>query len=239
MPERLQKPYYVPKVILYAGNQAPITVSAGQFTSIGNPYASTIDMRNITKGGGVKDFFYVWDPKMAGINGYGAYQTFSNNGSGNYVITPGGGSYGTSGSISNYIESGQAFFVQGGVSSGSLTFKEAAKTTGSSVVSVAAGLPLPQLRANLYAVNADNSTYIADGFLINYDDGFSNNVDDMDAIKASNTSENLSVKTANKLLVVERRHTITNQDTIFLNLTGVSAGSTVLKLWLISYITQA
>ncbi|KAA9034156.1 T9SS type A sorting domain-containing protein, partial [Ginsengibacter hankyongi] len=38
-----------------------------------------------------------------------------------------------------------------------------------------------------------------------------------------NTSENLSVKTAGKLLVVERRHTITDNDTVFLNLTGVSA----------------
>jgi hypothetical protein len=45
----------------------------------------------------------------------------------------------------------------------------------------------------------------------------------MDAIKSANTSENLSVKTAGKLLVVERRHTITDKDTIFLNLTGVSA----------------
>ncbi|WP_202552451.1 hypothetical protein, partial [Ginsengibacter hankyongi] len=97
---------------LYTGDQTPVTVSAGKFTSIGNPYPSAIDMRNITKTG-VKDFFYVWDPALAGTYGFGAYQTFSNNGSGNYVITPGGGSYGSVGSFSNYIASGQAFFVQG------------------------------------------------------------------------------------------------------------------------------
>ena len=210
------------KGTLYTGNQTPIAVSAGQFAAIGNPYPSAIDMRNITKTG-LKDFFYVWDPAMAGAYGYGAYQTFSNNGSGNYVITPGGGSYGTSGTISNYIQSGQAFFVQGDVLGGSLTFKEAAKTTGSGVVSIAPVMPTPQLRANLYGVNADNSTYITDGLLINYDDNYTNTVDDMDAIKSANTSENLSVKTAGKLLVVERRHTITDKDTIFLNLTGVSA----------------
>lgn len=210
------------KGTLYTGNQTPIVVTAGQFAAIGNPYPSAIDMRNITKTG-LKDFFYVWDPAMAGAYGYGAYQTFSNNGSGNYVITPGGGSYGTSGTISNYIQSGQAFFVQGDVLGGSLTFKEAAKTTGSGVVSIAPVMPTPQLRANLYGVNADNSTYITDGLLINYDDNYTNTVDDMDAIKSANTSENLSVKTAGKLLVVERRHTITDKDTIFLNLTGVSA----------------
>jgi len=209
------------KGTVYTGDQTPIAVGALQFTAIGNPYPSTIDMRNITKTG-VKDFFYVWDAALAGAYGYGGYQTFSNDGSGNYVITPGGGSYGISGSTSNYIQSGQAFFVQGDTGGGSLTFKEAAKTTGSGVVSVAPPVPTPQLRANLYGVNTDGSTYIADGLLVNYDDNYSNKVDDMDAIKSANTSENLSVKEANQLLVVERRHSITGKDTIFLNLTGVS-----------------
>ena len=57
-----------------------------------------------------------------------------------------------------------------------------------------------------------------DGVLINYDDSYSNSVDDMDAIKSTNTSENLSIKTANTLLVIERRHSIAEKDTIFLNL---------------------
>ncbi len=209
---------------LYTGDQTPIPVAAGLFTSIGNPYPSVIDMRNIVKTG-VKDFFYLWDPALTtgSAYGYGAYQTFSNDGSGNYVITPGGGSYGPGGSMSNYIASGQAFFVQGDAGGGSLTFKEGAKTTGTGVSSVAAGLPTPQLRANLYGLNTDNSSFLTDGLLINYDDNYSNTVDDLDAIKQTNTSENLAVKTANKLLVVERRHTITTQDTIFLNLTGLRA----------------
>ena len=206
---------------LYTGNQAPVTVLANKFTAIGNPYASAIDMRNITKGG-VKDFFYVWDPALSGSNGYGGYQTFSNNGSGNYVITPGGGSYGSSASISNYIASGLAFFVQGDTGGGSVTFKEGAKTTGSGVASIVQAIPKPQLLVNLYGFNANGSTFMADGLMVNYDDSYSNKVDDLDAIKSVNSSENLSVKNNNILLVVERRHTITAQDTIFLNLTGVS-----------------
>jgi hypothetical protein len=206
---------------LYTGDQAPVTVIANKFTAIGNPYASAIDMRNITKAG-VKDFFYVWDPVLSGSNGYGGYQTFSNNGSGNYVITPGGGSYGAIASISNYIASGLAFFVQGDTTAGSVTFKEGAKTTGSGVSSIAQALPKPQLLVSLYGFNADSSTFVADGLMVNYDDSYSNKVDDMDAIKSANSSENLSVKNKNTLLVVERRHTIIAQDTIFLNLTGVS-----------------
>ena len=206
---------------LYTGDQTPIVVSPGKFAAIGNPYASALDMRYITKTG-LKDFFYVWDPKIGGTSGYGAYQTFYFNGT-DYCITPGGGSYPSSGSASNNIESGQAFFVQADVSGGSLTFKEAAKTSGSAMISLVGNLPQPQLRANLSGVNTDNSTYMTDGLVISYDDGYSNKVDALDAIKSINTAENLSVKTANTLLVVERRHSIVSSDTIFLNLTGTTA----------------
>ncbi len=208
---------------LYTGTQAAITIPAGKFVAIGNPYASAIDVRNITKSGGTKDFFYIWDPMLSGANGYGGFQTFSNNGGGDYVVTPGGGSYGAVGSINDYIQSGQAFFVQGGSSSGSLTFTESCKTSGSRVVNTFAGLPLPQLRATLMGLNTDNTTYIADGVLVNYSDNYSNLVDDMDAVKSVNSSENLSVNRSGVLLAIERRHTISAGDTIFLSLTGTEA----------------
>jgi hypothetical protein len=207
---------------LYVGDQPAIAVPANQFMAIGNPYASAIDMRNITKTG-LKDFFYVWDPQLAGFYGYGGYQTFSSDGSGNYVVTPGSGSFGTSGSVSNYIKSGLAFFVQATAAGGSITFKEAAKGNSAGQANTPASLPWPQLRANVYGISPDKTVYMADGLLINYGDNFSNGVDSMDALKSYNTSENLSVKTGGTLLVVERRHTIVKSDTIFLNLTGVKA----------------
>ena len=99
-------------------------------------------------------------------------------------------------------------------------FKENAKASGSRLVTVAASAPQPQLLACLLGVNADSSTYMADGFMVDYDDSYSNAVDDMDALKLPNTSENLGIKRDNILLVVERRHIITGQDTIFLNFTN-------------------
>ena len=81
-----------------------------------------------------------------------------------------------------------------------------------------AGYHGPNYISNLYGVNADNSVYMIDGTLSNYDDSYSNGVDGMDAIKSGNISENLSIKTANSLLVVERRHSIAEKDTIFLDL---------------------
>ena len=203
---------------LYTGDQAPIQVSAGKFACIGNPYASALDMRNISRTG-LREFFSVWDPNLGGSTGNGGYQTFTYTGN-DYVITPGMGSYGPSGSVSNYIQSGQAFLVQATLAGGSLTFKESAKTSGSAQVSTAAGLPQPQLRTSMYGVNAD-STYMIDGVLSNYGNSYSNSVDDMDVIKSTNVSENLSLRSANTLLVVERRHNITVQDTIFLNLANM------------------
>ena len=204
---------------LYVGSQSAINISSNQFGSIGNPYASSLDMRNISKTG-LKDFFYVWDPKLGGGSGYGGYQTFSNSGA-NYTVTPGGGSYGSIGSINNYIQSGQAFLLQATASGGSITLTEAAKTSGSALVSSPVAPPSSSLIVNLYGVNTDSSTYMADGFLVNYGDNYSNLVDDMDAIKSTNSSENLSSNRTNNLLVIERRHSLTATDTIFFNLTNV------------------
>ena len=114
-------------------NPAPATtVFAGKFESVGNPYASAVDMRNITLGGGTQEFFQVWDPRLGGAFNYGAFQTFSKIGS-DYYPTPGGGSYGSSSIPGNYIQSGQAFFVQASGSAGTVSFTESAKANGSSL----------------------------------------------------------------------------------------------------------
>ena len=206
---------------LFTGDLQPITVDAGKFAVIGNPYAAALDMRYISKTG-LKDFFYLWDPKLGGDYGLGAYQTFSFNGS-DYVITPGRGSYTDSGSVSNFIQSGQAFFVQATFGGGDIRITENAKINSPAQISTPGGTTLPQLRTNLYGIKADGSSYMIDGVISNYGNSYSNGVDDMDGMKLSNSVENLSIKTANSLLVVERRHTISTRDTVFLNLANTKA----------------
>ena len=207
---------------LITGNTTPIPVAAGKFESVGNPYASAIDLRIISRTGGVDNFFYVWDPKLGGSYGLGAFQNLSKTGN-DYVATPGGGSYGSG--ANNYIQSGQAFFVQATGSNGTVHFTENAKASGSNAALLRPERPTggkqSQLRANLYGVNANGSAFLSDGTLIQYHEDYANTIDGMDARKMANTSENLSIKSGGKNIVIERRQPIVESDTVFYNLSGV------------------
>lgn len=72
-----------------------------------------------------------------------------------------------------------------------------------------------QLRSNLYIIAPDKTTVLMDGTLTQYDSSYSNELDGKDARKMSNFSENLGMLRGNTVLVVERRHTMTESDSIF------------------------
>lgn len=72
-----------------------------------------------------------------------------------------------------------------------------------------------QIRSNLYIVSLDKSPTLMDGTLTQYDSSYSNEMDGMDARKMSNFSENWGMLRGNTVYVVERRHTMTANDSIF------------------------
>ena len=203
---------------LFTGNQPDINVVSGKIIPVNNPFASALDVRKISTSFNV--FYYVWDPNRGGAFGLGAFQTLSWNGT-DYDVVPGNsGSYGAS---SNFIESGQAFFVSTLGADTLLKLNENAKSSATfAIPPFRPAIFLKQrLQTNLYVVKPDE-TILADGILNDFGN-YSNEVDGMDAKKLANFRENLSIKTGDKLLTIERKHTITSQDTIFLNLTGVQA----------------
>lgn len=201
------------KGALYMGTQNAITVPADKSAMIGNIYASAIDVRNIlTTGGASTTSFSVWDPKLVGSYGLGAYQTLTPD-NGDYIITPGGGSYGAAGSIQNTIQSGQAFFVQATGADGSIQLTENAKTTGSSST-VFNTKTFKKLSGSLYAVT-DSTPDLADGTLQLFDESFDNAVDGNDAKKMYNFGENFYITKASQDLIVEKRNLLTVNDTIF------------------------
>jgi hypothetical protein len=90
-----------------------------------------------------------------------------------------------------------------------------------------------QMRSNLYVVNSDNSTYLMDGTLTQYDSSYSNDVNGGDALKLYNSSENFGMLRGSTVLIVERRHTIEGNDSIFFKMWNMRI--TNYKLELVAY----
>jgi len=205
---------------LTQGDQSTITIAPKQFVAIGNPYAAPLDLRKIDKSAHL--FFYVWDPNLG--SSYGAYQTLKQNGKGNYVAVPGGGSY--SAKDNNLIQSGSAFFAYN-KKGGHLTISESSKADlNSNIVAFTPASTTAQeqeLAVQLYGVSANGNATLADGIVQDFDDTYSDSIDEMDAQKQVNTSENLSIKSQGELLVIESKHTLAAYDTTFLNLTTLKA----------------
>jgi len=78
------------------------------------------------------------------------------------------------------------------------------------------------IRSCLFVAAPDGTTTLLDGDLTQYDSSYSNNVDGMDARKMSNFSENIGMIRGTTTLVIERRHTIENTDTIFYKIWNLS-----------------
>jgi hypothetical protein len=202
---------------LNQGDQAAVLVGADEFASVANTLPSAIDFRNLYITGVVDPVFYVWDPKLGGSRGLGGYQTFVNAGS-DYIVTPGGGSYGSSGSICNTIQPGQAFMVHATGAAGDLQLLEGSKTSANMLVSRPIVPSTPQLRLNLIANNL-----VIDGLFVQIDKSFSTEIDGKDAHKMINTGESISLLNDTVLLTVERRPEFKNADTLFLHNSGLKA----------------
>jgi hypothetical protein len=200
------------------GDQTAVSTGALGWGLARNPYPSRINMLQIVRGGSLTDAYQVWDPKLGGSFGVGGYQTFTKAltgvNTGNYEVSPGGGSYGTIGTINNVIESGAAFFIQG---SGSAQVVEAAKETGSSNASFRPSTPLSgseRFTFNVYANNNGNFDMV-DGGYVDFDNIFSNDVDINDVRKSLNFGENFGILRNATDLVVERRQLVGANDTVY------------------------
>ena len=198
------------------------TVSADKFESIGNPYASAIDFLSLLRTGITDNTFYLWDPMLPGTRGLGGYQTIS--AANGYRPVPGG--------TSNYsgllpftkIQSGQAFFVHatGAGSGGTISFREAAKISGSQLAFREAENTdqLKYISASLYTGPTTNDK-IADGNVVSFNSNYSNLYTADDALKINNAGENFSLICGDKSLSIEAKYTITINDTIFYSLSNL------------------
>jgi hypothetical protein len=210
---------------LVTGTLPAITVKAGKFQSVGNPYAAEVDIRKITTRGVSPDII-IWDATLTTGSAYGlgAFQTLYKMGN-NYYNLLSSPAYGPAGTVNNYIKSGLAFFVQSLQTDGDVTFTETSKSSQAGV-----GIALRNgsaddkgvsVTTSLLGIRADGSTFVTDRTIQQFSGEYSNEVDNLDSRKIANSTENLSIRTGGKDLIIERRNKITSEDTIYYNLAGV------------------
>ena len=210
---------------IFTDTQPPIPVTTSLYESIGNPYASAIDLRNVTKTNLTNDI-YIWDPTLSGSYGVGGYRTLAWDGS-NYLVTPQGGIY--PGFVVDTLQSGQAFFVKSnGAANSSVQFTEAAKVTGvsrliNSPATRGFGNRVELLAVNLWLIQPSGKKTLIDGAIEIFAAKYSDKVDMEDGAKFMNPGENTGFITDGKLLAVERRKSPNANDTLNLNLTGTRA----------------
>ncbi|MDB5277548.1 MAG: hypothetical protein JWR61_2503, partial [Ferruginibacter sp.] len=200
---------------LQTGTQTfPASSVAGKYTLIGNPYASPVNFENLTRNNLVKRF-YVWDPSLNITGGYVSMDDVD--GTGNWLQS-------VPSAQTTDIQSGQAFFVETlAAGTASISFNESSKSVNRSNVGFRPmGVPSGLIRTTLYLLNADNTTTLADGTFVQFNNKFSSGLDRNDALKFGNTNENLSIVRNTTSLAAERRPELTVNDTIYFKLTTTS-----------------
>ena len=213
---------------ILTGTQPDFNISAGKFASVGNPYPSAIDMRNVSKTGGTVNGFITWNPNSAQqVYGVGGFETYIyNSGSNNYERVPF-----AAGPVKNFIQSGEAVFVQATGSNGKIIFEENDKVNGSKLESrtgemvARTGIATPTLEMNLHSQNSDGSSFLADGFRMDFNSNYDNAIDNLDFRKVNNAVENLAIRNNNYNVIVERRKILSSTDTIFLSLSNTRVAS--------------
>ncbi|MFM7709923.1 MAG: beta strand repeat-containing protein, partial [Ferruginibacter sp.] len=221
------------KLFVPVSNPAPtITIPAGSFQSVGNPYASAIEFTALD-GPGVPDVdpvFYVWDPLLNGTNGLGGYQMISAN-NGDFYPTPGGTINYPTGIRCTKIQSGQAFLMRATGAGGDVNFNEDCKVAGSQNT-----FRIPTntrnrsyLRMYLHQQN-NNDNPLMDGAVLTFDPTFSMAVDYQDAQKWMNAGENMGLLNSGKILSLDARGPVLRTDTIQIHLTNLRRPAYRLRL---------
>ena len=189
-----------------------------QYTLIGNPYASPVDLdlfypANTTP---LQNVFYVWDPNLTGSNGYGGYITVTRTGANTFTYST------VTGTEYRYIQSGQAFFVTSNGGGSTITFQESHKVSNYHITPFRQGTQLEKLNINFLSQNGDGNFDIADGVAALYHNNYSvATTEPEDAVKFTNGAESFSIIRNNKKMSMEARPLIDLNDTIFLNMANL------------------
>jgi len=181
--------------------------------SVGNPYASAIDLNLMVSTGGFNNIgpiVVVYDPSLGSLGGY---QYLQGGAAGYASLNATNTQYYNQGVQYPYIESGAAFYVSPATSaSGSITFTEAVKSPNQRLVNRAGSFDdSVKLNATLYLPG----NKVADGSVVFFGSAYSNGVDRNDVPKLYNPGENFFVLQDSGSYIVAKRDLIGSSDSIF------------------------
>lgn len=185
------------------------TVNANEFYLVGNPHASPVDF-NQTGLIGLHKRFYSWDPNLGSLGGYVTVDDVD--GDGTYTISPSTGTAQT-----QLIQSGQAIYLQkdNTTGTGSISFPLSSKSTGVVNNVFKTTSSNETINTMLYEVDTNKKAIAIDGATIIRKVTYSNNIDDLDALKRENITEGFGIINNSKVLSIERRGLLSNvKDTV-------------------------
>ncbi len=180
---------------------ATLADGAEEFSFIGNPYQSLVDMQQVLSNTGTSqvnpNYIWVWNPNLSVKGAYVVVDVRDNSTTdtdGNIQVSP----------ITRVLQPGQAIFVRNSTSiagTPNITFEENDKvTTGESLTMFKNNPTAQRVRITL-----KHGETILDAVLINFSENYSNLVNDFDANKLGNSDENLALVNGSHFLSIEQR----------------------------------
>lgn len=203
-----------------------LSATNNAFNLVGNPFQAQVDMSKVVGASlNLKPIYYIWDPTLGGTpvvgqsGGRGAYVS---------VNTVTGVKSNALSQVSIFLQPYQAFFVQTNNlnSVPVLTFEESFKAVSAVQTNTFKFSNEESTSSNQYIsltlfnqVAFDTNDTPSDGLRIDFSTNANNDVDEFDAVKFTNSDENISRNVGESLLSMETRNLPENGDLLPLNIT--------------------
>lgn len=191
---------------LVTGTQSSFSnayVGGGALNLVTNPYPSPIDWGLVKAAStNITNFYTFWDPNMGTRGGF---------------VTVNTAGIPSAGTANQFIQSGQAFFVQSSGGVPVVNIEESHKSAdNNNTVFLAPPPPEESFLAGLYFTEDSGYRRQADGIRVVYNNAYSAGIDENDATEINNWDENIAVNRQNIHLAVESRPVVMTRDTIAL-----------------------
>jgi hypothetical protein len=174
---------------------------AGSLNVVTNPYESPIDWSLVQPAcTNIGTSYTLWDPRNGTRGGFVTV---------NLAGTP------SSGSANQFIQPGQAFFVESSGGVPTISIQEGHKAAGNNNLVFRPGTLSESFRTELYFTEQPSGyRRLADGVIALYDNAYTAGIDINDASEINNWDENIAIARAGKHLAIESRPIIITKDTL-------------------------